>query len=183
VGGINSLPTRELAVVQQQGFLLYDLNSLSPKRVLGYAVSAPTRLFLFVLQNAAKPKFWSMLCKQKTLLEEVGHDPDGLKVLSNLLWYMRKVTPDMTLEKAVRAGQMAGLDSEIWKPIPGTWEWRNIEDGRTDGVKQTLSMLLVKRFGSLPSRIQDTLNSATLDQLNKWAERILDARSREEVFC
>jgi hypothetical protein len=183
MGGIDLLPARDAGLVIQQSFVLCDLNKIGPRRVWSFPVSAPTRFFLYVLQNAAKPKFWTMLKKQKLLLEEVGREPDALQVFYNLVWYMKKVTPGMTQEMANQVGDMAGLDSEAWKPIPGTWEWRSIAKGREEGARRTLSRLLVKRFGSLSTHLLEMLGAASLDQLDAWTERFVDARSCDEVFC
>jgi hypothetical protein len=41
---------------------------------------------------------------------------------------------------------------------------------------------LHKRFGELPEEIELRLNNATLAQLEVWADRVLDARTVEEIF-
>jgi len=45
-----------------------------------------------------------------------------------------------------------------------------------------LRRLLVRRFGALPSEIVAQITAATWVQLERWAERVLDAASLEEVF-
>ncbi|WP_153306832.1 hypothetical protein [Desulfonatronum thioautotrophicum] len=47
-----------------------------------------------------------------------------------------------------------------------------------------LQRLVNKRFGQniLDFHIQERLRKATPEQLNLWAERILDAKSVDEVF-
>ena len=41
---------------------------------------------------------------------------------------------------------------------------------------------MVKRFGALTDDARSRLKSATVEQLETWAERILDARTLAEVF-
>jgi hypothetical protein len=41
---------------------------------------------------------------------------------------------------------------------------------------------LHKRFGELPEEIELRLNNATLAQLEVWADRVLDARTLDEVL-
>ncbi|MBS0511508.1 MAG: DUF4351 domain-containing protein [Proteobacteria bacterium] len=53
-------------------------------------------------------------------------------------------------------------------------------------VTADLARLLVRqlnrRFGPLPAAITDRLARASVEQLDLWAERILDADSLDEVF-
>ena len=56
--------------------------------------------------------------------------------------------------------------------------------GRVEGRNAILSRLLTKRFGQdiFDIKLQDRLRNATPEQLDRWAERILDAKTLEEVF-
>jgi predicted transposase/invertase (TIGR01784 family) len=57
-------------------------------------------------------------------------------------------------------------------------------EGRMEGRGAILNRLLSKRFGQdiLDIRMQERLRTATPEQLDLWAERILDARTIDEVF-
>jgi predicted transposase YdaD len=65
-------------------------------------------------------------------------------------------------------------------------------EGRTEGKREgevlgrhaVLKRQLDKRFGKdiLDIRMQERLRCATAEQLDLWAERILDARTLEDVF-
>ena len=57
-------------------------------------------------------------------------------------------------------------------------------EGRMEGRNAILSRQLTKRFGYniLDIRMQERLRNATPEQLDRWAERILDAKTLEEVF-
>jgi predicted transposase YdaD len=57
-------------------------------------------------------------------------------------------------------------------------------EGRTEGRNAILSRLLSKRFGLdvLDIRMQERLRNASPEQLDRWAERILDAKTVEDVF-
>lgn len=68
-----------------------------------------------------------------------------------------------------------------------TWEQRGIEKGIEKGEllgqEKLLKKLMLKRFGALfDIRFQERLRNATPEQLERWADRILDARTIEEVF-
>jgi hypothetical protein len=51
------------------------------------------------------------------------------------------------------------------------------------GESRVLERLLSKRFGSLPEEYSQRLKNATTEQLERWAERILDASTLSEVFA
>ncbi len=55
-------------------------------------------------------------------------------------------------------------------------------EGRVEGQAELLARLLTKRFGPLSAEIQDRLNQATTDQLERWGERLLDADALDDVF-
>ena len=79
-----------------------------------------------------------------------------------------------------------------------TWKEQGIEEGRKEGHKEgrkeglkeglkggeivILERLLTRRFGPLPEAIQMRLRSATTEQLEYWADQVLDAASIEDVF-
>ena len=64
-------------------------------------------------------------------------------------------------------------------------EWR--EMGRTEGEligeAKLLQRQLTKRFGALDDITLTRLHSATSEQLEFWAERVLDATSLQAVFA
>ncbi len=57
-------------------------------------------------------------------------------------------------------------------------------EGRVEGRQAILQRQLNKRFGQniLDFHLQEQLRQATPEQLDLWAERILDAKSVDEVF-
>ena len=71
-------------------------------------------------------------------------------------------------------------------------EARGLQEGRKEGRKEgeaqgraaILHRLLVKRFGKniIDLRLQERLMNSSPEQLDVWAERILDAKTIDEVF-
>jgi len=45
-----------------------------------------------------------------------------------------------------------------------------------------LRRLLTQRFGPLPDRVEQRLQAATVQNLERWADRVLDAQRLDEVF-
>ena len=56
-------------------------------------------------------------------------------------------------------------------------------EGEIKGGRIFLERLLTRRFGSLPDWVRDQLVGATLDQLDRWAERALEADSIQAVLA
>lgn len=55
-------------------------------------------------------------------------------------------------------------------------------EGRLEGERATVQRQLAKRFGPLPEQALARLAAADAEALGLWAERLLDARTLDEVF-
>jgi len=55
-------------------------------------------------------------------------------------------------------------------------------EGETGQAASILERLLVKRFGPLDEATRQRLATATLEQFDRWTNRILDASRVEAVF-
>jgi hypothetical protein len=56
-------------------------------------------------------------------------------------------------------------------------------EGRVEGRVETLLRLLQKRFGPVPTAFAERIASGTLVDLDRWTDRILDAKSVADVFA
>jgi len=59
---------------------------------------------------------------------------------------------------------------------------QGMQQGMQQGEAAVLKRLLHKRFGELPEEVELRLHKATLEQLEVWTDRVLDARTINEVF-
>ena len=59
---------------------------------------------------------------------------------------------------------------------------KGLEQGLLKGEALALQRLLVKRFGPLPDRAVQQIESATADQIDLWIDRVLDAQSLNDVM-
>ena len=57
-----------------------------------------------------------------------------------------------------------------------------IQQGMQQGEQNVLQRQLVRRFGPLDSQARQRLQHATAQELECWADNILDARTLDEVF-
>ena len=92
------------------------------------------------------------------------------------------------------------LDAEEWRLFEqlydmesksmGAFKERWLEEGRRQGVAQgvaqgeqsLLARLLARRFGPLDQATETRLRNASTDEINRWTDQILVARTLDEVF-
>ncbi|MFM7255738.1 MAG: DUF4351 domain-containing protein, partial [Betaproteobacteria bacterium] len=85
------------------------------------------------------------------------------------------------LQQGIQQGMQQGMQQGIQQGIQ-----QGMQQGMQQGVQQgeiaVLKRQLHKRFGKLPEEVELRLHKATLEQLEVWADRVLDARTINEVF-
>jgi hypothetical protein len=55
-------------------------------------------------------------------------------------------------------------------------------EGRVEGVANVLVRQLTRKFGPLPESAEAAIRAASLEQLEVWTDRVLDAASLDEVL-
>jgi hypothetical protein len=83
---------------------------------------------------------------------------------------------------AIKRGIEQGIEKGIVQGVEQGIE-QGIERGLAQGRAAMLARLLHRRFGPLTATINDRLAQASAEQLDLWAERVLDADSLDEVFA
>ena len=67
-----------------------------------------------------------------------------------------------------------------------TWIEQGMQKGMEQGMQQgellTLKRQLIKRFGPLPSALEQRLAKASRAELEAWLDQVLDAPSLETMF-
>jgi hypothetical protein len=67
-------------------------------------------------------------------------------------------------------------------PYVTSIERMGIEKGLRQGAVIVLKRLLTRRFGSLPAWAEQRLEQASPQELEGWADRVLEAQQLEDVF-
>lgn len=80
----------------------------------------------------------------------------------------------LAIERGMEKGMQKGMEKGLEK---------GREEGRAQGSRALLARQLTIRFGPLPAPVAERLACATSEQLERWAERVLDARSLDDVFA
>ena len=78
--------------------------------------------------------------------------------------------------------ELAHLEEETSMPYITSIERMGIERGRQEGEATLLRRLLTRRFGPLPTWAEERLTQASLLELERWADRLLEASQLGEVF-
>ena len=73
------------------------------------------------------------------------------------------------LQEGLREGQLKGLQEGQLK-------------GLQEGEARLLLRVLASRFGDLPQWVQERVQQAEVSQLERWGERLLDARTLADLF-
>lgn len=75
------------------------------------------------------------------------------------------------------------IEEGLKMPYMSFVERRGEARGKVAGAGLVVRGLLEQRFGPLPEPILDRLDQADADQLVAWGQRVLDARTLDEVFA
>jgi Domain of unknown function (DUF4351) len=78
--------------------------------------------------------------------------------------------------------ELVQLEGERQMPYITSIERMGIEKGRQQGAVIVLKRQLTRRFGPLPAWAEQRLEQASPQELEGWAERVLEARQLEDVF-
>ncbi|MBF0192211.1 MAG: Rpn family recombination-promoting nuclease/putative transposase [Magnetococcales bacterium] len=85
------------------------------------------------------------------------------------------------VELAWEEGQSKGrLEGRLEGLQEGRLE--GLQEGERKGKIHILLQWLQKRFGALPEALRDRIDSAQPPDLERWSERIFDARTLQEIF-
>jgi predicted transposase YdaD len=82
-----------------------------------------------------------------------------------------------TIRGWVEQGIQKGIDQGIRQGLD-----QGIRQGLDQGQASLLSIQLTKRFGALPPEVEEKLRSGHSEQLKRWALRLMDAPTLDEVF-
>ncbi len=120
-----------------------------------------------VVANAARIAGW---------LEKV-HDAHGYADYRALMEYIASAGKDTGMIEAIIGNSREDVKEEAMS----TADWIH-ERGRARGKVELLLALLEQRFGALPLHVESKVLSATPQQVDEWALRVLSAASLAEVL-
>ena len=128
------------------------------------------------------------------LLHAVGIDdgpPHPEDALEAIAWYVLEVTEvseeqlHMAFAKHVPTDPSTRMTTANKLRLEGRLQGlaQGKAEGKAEGKADTLQRLLHRRFGPLAEATQQQIRSATVDQLDRWFDALLDARSLTDVLA
>ena len=86
------------------------------------------------------------------------------------------------LEQGIERGLQRGMQQGIERGMQQGIE-RGMQQGLRQGRSHLLHRMLTRRFNPLPAWVDDRLEGADPEQLELWADRLMEASKIEEVFA
>ncbi len=166
-------------------FLLDDLTRYTEEELHARAVTAALRLLLSAMRLGPDGEP-ADVARWARLLVETLSEPDGHRAFESFLRYLVAIRDDDFIDVLVQATK----DTQV-ETIAMTYKERliqqgieqGIEKGETKGARHVLAKLLRLKFGALDGATESRLEAATLEELDRWSERVLTAESLDAVFA
>ena len=169
------LPPELAKYLPRMSYVLIDENAYSDEALSGLknVVAATIRL-----KRQQRPQDLARLTA--ALHRWFAGDAELERILSVWIqeYLLRDLRPELNVPEAHDLGEITMQLAERFK----LWEQGVKTEARLEGEALVLQRQLTRRFGPLPEWVQTRLRSASSEELETWADRVLDATRLEEVF-
>ena len=99
--------------------------------------------------------------------------PEESNAMAGVIQRARDEGMERGLERGMEQGRVQGMEQG---------RVQGMEQDRVEGERAVLERLLHRRFGQLPPATAERLGRASADDLETWAENVLDAQTLGDVF-
>jgi predicted transposase/invertase (TIGR01784 family) len=165
-------------------FVLDDLSKATDESLEARAMSALGRVVLWCLRHAREPdELIQRLRGVHDLLAEVRRTSAGREALQMIWAYILAVhenKPQNNPEE-VMAQLMEAAGDEAKEEFVSMADWLR-EQGREQGERKILLKQLRLRFGEIEEAVAERVRAAGVEQVERWAELVLTARTLEEAL-
>jgi hypothetical protein len=168
--------------------LIDDLSAITDEELRARPMDAYGRQCLFAMARAANQDFLDRLAAWQRELRHLFESGDAERIRSFLVYTSRvhRHADPRTIRKRIAA--LVGPEQETTMQ---TWYEMVVQEGFDEGIEKgiekgqraILLRLLGRRFGAVPEPIAARVAAATLPELERWFDRVLDAASLDEVFA
>lgn len=171
-----------------KAFQLVELNKISDETLRAHFWSGLLGMVMkHVYDKNVLPMLEGILAELKAAEEQEGHD-----FVQTLLHYLYKKA-EIQDEKKFRALIITHLSEETGRKIMSLAQQhteQGRQEGRQEGIQQgiqrgertILLRQLQRRFGILSGHYQKLLDQADDEQLLDWSDRVLEAKTLEDIF-
>ncbi|MFV8749588.1 Rpn family recombination-promoting nuclease/putative transposase [Nannocystaceae bacterium ST9] len=175
--------------------LVEDLAHLSNDDLKARTLAVFPKLVLWLLRDARREdELLRNLATWAHALREAARTPNGMESMLVLMRYISLVNEQVPwhefhakIREVAPEAESAAMTIAEQLIAEGRAKGRNEgrSEGRSEGrnvAEQMLGKLLVLKFGELPADIEARVSSASLDELQAWADRVLRATTLADVF-
>ena len=113
--------------------------------------------------------------QEESVMADITHEP-----VKKAMGSIRQLSADEEAQRLAEAREWGRIN---WNLSIGAAKREGLEEGREEGLRQTLQHLVTRRFGEMPGWAAGRLESANTEQLEAWVDKILVATSLEELFA
>ncbi|MFY9345814.1 MAG: Rpn family recombination-promoting nuclease/putative transposase [Planctomycetota bacterium] len=186
IGSLPAAAAEFLAPLQPRlRFLLLDLASIDEDRIEAMRLSAATDLtlrFLQFLRGAAPEAAADLILGWQRLINQLLGDPRGSRVLFALFsWYLAgaKTGPETLRTVMTKIHEENPPMRSLLDMLLEEGEERGVQKGS----RRTLQTVLEARFGGIPVHLQQRVEAADANALQRWVLRALTAPNIDSVFA
>jgi hypothetical protein len=173
-------------------FLFVDISrhSEAQLRRIGTPPGKLVLLCLRFLRRLTPSKVLAALGRWSDLLRAVDREPGppiGREAIATIAWYCLKVTRvparvlHATFERILQRPENTMMTTAEKLRREGLKE--GVARGRTQRGIELVLRQLTRRFGKLPADVVERIKTAKVGELDRWAVRLLDARTLAAVFA
>lgn len=167
------------ALVPNLHYLLDDLTLLDSAALRTRRLPAFATVALWALRTASDRGFAETAADLSDLFDAVRQAPDGRGALWTIFSYLSTISgTEEDLVGAVARQLSAPVREDVMDLVENFAEQKK-EEGR----RGLLTKLITLKFGALAPDVAARVASASSEEIDRWAERILTAGSIDEVFA
>jgi predicted transposase/invertase (TIGR01784 family) len=170
-------------------FLLDDLTKLDQTALRARPITTPVRLTVRLLKIVPTNIGDATAALDRRDLEdlrELLRYPDRRELLAAFLTYIEFASETPLHRIASLAAQIGPEAEEVYMSTADMLRAEGRAEGEAKGVgkgaARTLVRLLTHKFGPVPDAVRIRVDTASLEQLDLWSERVLDAATLDDVF-
>ncbi len=177
-------------------FVLDDVRSTSDEELAGRDIRPYPKLGIVLMKYGSARDVAEQLVRHSDALKVLLRDERGANLFQSLLKYLWRVNDVISQRQLVNTLSPYVGDELEKTMIPYAEKLRQegreqgLEQGLADGRKQgladgqraTLLRQLESRFRGLPAEVRARVEQASVEEMDRWVMRVLEAESLEAVF-
>lgn len=164
-------------------YLLDDLTELDAEALRARRLPAFATVALWALRTASDRGFTEAASDLADLFDAVRKSPDGRGALWTIFSYLSTISgADEDLVGVVARRLSAPVREDVMDLVEHFAQQKK-EEGRAEGRRGLLLKQLTLKFGAPTAEVEARVAEASIEETDRWAERILTAGSLEEVFA